>query len=168
MNTDLKERISTLLSDLIEDLDNKDIIIDNAYNRLASKKKVNEENIIDAILAAFKDEVEDDIYFEEEDDNNGDIYGLLRTSSYDDNTIQSAVDGFEKEFYSEYDIDRGAEGSYYDEKAKVYRPKSEKNKDKGFGEFEIKDGEHDKFKQNELATKTDKVHRTKSDMLVRY
>lgn len=166
MNTDLKERISTLLSDLIEDLDNKNIIVDNAYSRLSSKKKVNEENIIDAILAAFKDEAEEDLDFEGED--NEDIYGLLRTSSYDDNTIQNAVNGFEKEFYSEYDIDRGADGSYYDEKAKVYRPKSEKNKDKGLGEFEIKDGEHDKFKQNELATKTDKVHRTKSDMLVRY
>lgn len=169
MSKELRQRIANLLSDTVGDLepDDEEKIISNAYKRLSSKDKVNEENIIDAVLAAFKDDYDDneEIYYQD-NPYDDDLFDLLRVSSYDDDVISGALSGFEKEAASEYDYRRGAKGSYYSEKGKDFRPPKQKDKD-GMDEFEIKDGVHDDIEYHNEATKTDKSHRTRADMLAR-
>ena len=167
MSKELREQIAKLLSDTVGDLEPNDEekIINNAYNRLSSSKKgVNEENIIDAVLAAFQDD--EDVYFEEtayEDD----LFDLLRVSSYEDDIIKGALSGFEREAASAYDYHRGAKGAYYSPKGKDYRPPGEKDKDQ-MDEFEIKDEGHRDIEYHNDATKTESIHRTKADMLSRH
>jgi hypothetical protein len=165
MSQELRERIYDLLSDISGELDKEDEvkIVESAYKKLSNSKKQNDENIIDAILAAFKDDIEDDLFFE---DAQNDLYDLLRVSSYDENTIKKALYNFEKLASSEYDYRRGAEGAYYDEKGGDYRPPQKKKKGK-MEEFEINDGVHDDIEYHNQATKTDKSHRTRADMLNR-
>lgn len=177
MNKELRQRISNLLSDTINDIsdNDKEEIINKAYQRLSSKKSVNEENIIDAVLAAFQDEEYDDIYFKYtyENEDEDDLFNLLRTSSYEDDIINGALSEFEKSASSEYDYYRGAKGSDYSEKGKDFRPpKSKNNKKKNkdenmLNEFEILDGVHDDIQYHNEATKTKNTHRTKADMLSR-
>lgn len=165
MSQELRERIYELLSDISGELDREDEIkiVESAYKKLASSKKQNEEDIINAILAAFKDDIEEDLFFEEAQN---DLYDLLRVSSYDENTIKEALYNFEKLAASEYDYRRGAEGAYFDEKGGDYRPPQKKKKGR-MEEFEIKDGVHDDIICHNEATKTETSHRTRADMLNR-
>lgn len=166
MSKELRQQIATLLSDTVGGIESGDEekIINNAYKRLSSKKDINEEKIIDAVIAAFKDD-EEDVYFQE-NPYEDDLLDLLRVSSYSDDVIYGALSGFEKEASSEYDYHRGAEGSYYSENGKDYRPPKPKDKKK-MDEFEIKDGVHDDLIYHNDATKTENIHRTRADMLSR-
>jgi len=177
MSTELRERIAKLLSDITGDM-NKEVekeIVDNAYLRLsASKKEIGEENIIDAVLAAFNEDEEELLF--EENPHEEDLFDLLRVSSYDDNIILGAIEGFEKNAASIADLRNGAEGSYYDKKGKTYLPDGQKPKEK-MDEYELNDGAHDKIIYHNLATKTEdsknttditnNTHRTRADLLVR-
>lgn len=166
MSQGLREKICNLLSDISGELDAEDEtrIIDGAYQKLKHSKTQNDENIINAILAAFKDDIEDDLFFEDAQD---DLDDLLRVSSYDEETIKQALYNFEKLASSDYDYRRGADGAYYDEKGGDYRPPQKKKKGK-MEEFEIKDGlAHNSIQTHDEATKTDTVHRSRADMLNR-
>jgi len=168
MNTELRTRIAKLLSDTAGELDKEDEekIINYAYNRLASStKKINEEMIIDAVLAAFRNDEEE--FYLEENPYEDDLFDLLRVSSYDEEIIKGALNDFGKEAsVSEYDYHRGAEGAYYSPKGKDYRKPDQKDKNQ-MEEFEIIDEGHKDIKYHNEATKTKKVHRTKADMLTR-
>lgn len=168
MSMELRTQIIKLLSDISGDLDSEDEekIITNACKRLSSKKKINEEMIIDAVLAAFQND--DDIDYNYFDDDKDELFDLLRVSSYSDEDIRYALNNFDKMSESEYDMHRGSIGSYYDPKGKDYRPKKEKKKDNPeMEEFEILDDGHKDIKYHNDATKTDKSHRTRADMLIR-
>ena len=168
MSEELRNQIVKLLSDIPGDLEPEDEkhIIDVAYKKLSSsKKKINEETIIDAVLAAFQDD-NDDIYFDDEYEE--ELFDLLRVSSYDEQIIKKALNSFSKKAASEADMHRGSIGSYYDPKGKDYRPADEKaTKKPKMKEFEIKDEGHKDIEYHNDATKTKTVHRTRADMLNR-
>lgn len=170
MSTELRTQIAKILSDIPGDLEpeDEDTIVNKAYKKLStSKKEINEGRIIDAILASFQDENDELFLMEQEQED--DLFDLLRVSSYDEDDIYEALYGFEREAsVSDYDMHRGSEDAEYDEKGKDYRPPV-KNKKKlsEMEEFEIKDGPHDKITYHNEATKTENIKRTRSDMLVR-
>lgn len=169
MSIELRTQIVKLLSDIPGEMDpdDEEKIINTAYKKLSSSNRnINEETIIDAILASFQD---DDSFSYLEDPYEDELFDLLRVSSYGEATIREALSSFEREAASEYDMHRGSIGSYYDEKGKDYRPADEKKGKGKMEEFEIKDGigGHDEIKYHLDATKTDKSHRSKADMLVR-
>lgn len=168
MSKELREQIAKLLSDISGEIepDDETKIINAAYQRLAfSKKKVSEESIIDAILAAFQED-EEEVYFEE-NPYDEELFDLLRVSSYSNDVIKGALNGFEREAANEADLHRGAIGSYYDTKGKDYRPADSKSKKGKMDEVEIKDGAHDDIPYHNDATKSTTVVRTKADMLTR-
>jgi len=173
MSSDLRDQLIKLLNDITGDLDKEDegLIVSRAYQKLSSsKRKVSEESMLDAILAAFQDDTDDEEFQEYNDkfkEVEDDLLSQLRVSSYDDKQIDSAIEKFEKTAASLSDLYNGAEGSYYDEKGKSYLPKPKPRRKPRMDEFEIKDGPHDGVEYHNEATKTESVHRTRADMLSR-
>ena len=168
MSIELRTQIAKLLSDIPGEMDPEDEekIINTAYKKLSSSKRsINEETIIDAILASFQDD--DSFSYLEDHPYEDELFDLLRVSSYSDAIIREALSSFEKEAASEYDMHRGSIGSYYDEKGKDYRPADEKAGKGKMTEFEIKDGPHDDIIYHTDATKLKNIKRTRADMLVR-